>query len=376
MKIKIATIAVMLFCVNAISQSNFKMYSKNLTVSESSSKELTDELGNSLNIKNVYKIRLVTRGTNTDTGAEYLAWSNNSIWNIRAVNMKGNISNHPILVLDNNIIKVKTNHANNYGVRIFVEELVSEENDAVPNIFGSSYQWQRHIDNLFYTDGNVGIGTSNPKYKFHLNGDFYANMGEGFKIFGNANYFKQNHDGIIFQMEDGNARNGVTDGGFVFRGYSRQDSKHKDWMVIKTGGKVGIGTLNPTAELSVNGKIHTKEVRVDLNLTDWADFVFTKDYHLPSLKEVENHIKEKGHLKDIPSAKEVEKNGIYLGEMDAKLLQKIEELTLYTIEQEKKIDSLEKQHSKIDKQQKEIQNQRTKIERLESLVKKLLKNKS
>ena len=102
-------------------------------------------------------------------------------------------------------------------------------------------------------------------------------------------------------------------------------------------GKVGIGTTKPSAKLSVNGKIHTKEVRVDLKLSDWSDFVFYDNYNLPTLEEVENHIKEKGHLKNIPSAMEVDKNGIYLGEMDAKLLQKIEELTLYTIAQEKEI---------------------------------------
>lgn len=96
-------------------------------------------------------------------------------------------------------------------------------------------------------------------------------------------------------------------------------------------------------------------------------------HNLPTLEEVENHIKEKGHLKDIPSAKEVEKNGIYLGEMDSKLLQKIEELTLYTIEQEKKIkgqeDRFEKQNVKIEKQAEEIKE-------LKELVNKLIKTKS
>jgi len=109
-------------------------------------------------------------------------------------------------------------------------------------------------------------------------------------------------------------------------------------------GNVGIGTTDPGAwKLAVNGKIRAKEIKVE---TGWADFVFEEEYQLPTLKEVENHIKEKGHLKDIPSAKEVEENGIFLGEINAKLLQKIEELTLYVIEQNKRINQLEEHLNK------------------------------
>jgi len=76
--------------------------------------------------------------------------------------------------------------------------------------------------------------------------------------------------------------------------------------------------------------------------TGWADYVFLPDYQLPTLQEVERHIREKGHLKDIPSEKEVEKEGVDLGEMNKKLLAKVEELTLYLIEQNKKLEALEK----------------------------------
>jgi len=104
-------------------------------------------------------------------------------------------------------------------------------------------------------------------------------------------------------------------------------------------GPLSIGTTTIGGfKLAVNGKIRATEIIVE---TGWADFVFEKGYDLPSLVEVEAHIKEKGHLKDIPSAKEVAENGIMLGEMNSKLLQKIEELTLYTIEQEKKIERME-----------------------------------
>ena len=98
-------------------------------------------------------------------------------------------------------------------------------------------------------------------------------------------------------------------------------------------------------KLAIEGSIGAREIKVEAN--EWSDFVFEKEYHLPSLKEVENYIKEKGHLKNIPSAEEVEENGIFLGEMNAKLLQKIEELTLYTISQEKKIQKVEKQNESL-----------------------------
>lgn len=104
-------------------------------------------------------------------------------------------------------------------------------------------------------------------------------------------------------------------------------------MIIHAGGNVGIGTDNPQHKLDVKGKIRAEEVIIE---TGWADFVFDKDYKLPSLTEVENHINEHKHLPDIPSEAEVKENGgVGLGEMQVKLLQKIEELTLYVIELKK-----------------------------------------
>ncbi|TPG36288.1 hypothetical protein [Flavobacterium pectinovorum] len=115
---------------------------------------------------------------------------------------------------------------------------------------------------------------------------------------------------------------------------------------IQGNGNVGIGTSNPKNKLDVNGTIHSKEVIVDMN--NWSDFVFKKEYNLPTLKEVENHIEDKGHLENIPSEEEVLKNGINLGEMNAKLLQKIEELTLYMINQNKQIIDLQYRLEKME----------------------------
>ena len=101
-------------------------------------------------------------------------------------------------------------------------------------------------------------------------------------------------------------------------------------------GNVGIGTASVPSgyKLAVEGKIRTREVRVDQDT--WPDYVFANDYNLPSLADIKKHIKEKGHLINIPSAKEVEENGVELGEMNKLLLEKIEELTLYILKQEKK----------------------------------------
>ncbi|WP_010182382.1 hypothetical protein [Aquimarina agarilytica] len=108
-------------------------------------------------------------------------------------------------------------------------------------------------------------------------------------------------------------------------------------------GKVGIGTRNPQNKLSVNGTIWAKEVKV--SLTDAADWVFEADYKLQPLAEVEAFIKRNKHLPEMPSADEFRANDMKVSEMTNKLLQKIEELTLYTIEQEKEIQA-EKDNNK------------------------------
>jgi hypothetical protein len=113
------------------------------------------------------------------------------------------------------------------------------------------------------------------------------------------------------------------------------------------GNKVGIGTTAPDEKLTVKGKIHTQEVKVDLLGPLVPDYVFNNNYKLKSLKEVEDYININNHLPDIPSAEEIEKNGLMLAEMNMNLLKKIEELTLYSIEQNKRIEYLQKQNEKL-----------------------------
>jgi len=124
-------------------------------------------------------------------------------------------------------------------------------------------------------------------------------------------------------------------------------------------GNVGIGCTNPQNKLDVNGTIRAKEVKVTLD--GWSDFVFAPTYKLKPLTEVEKYIKTNGHLENIPSAKEVKENGVIVGDMQAKLLEQVEQLTLYSIEQEKanselkqKLANQEKECSEIKQEMKEL----------------------
>lgn len=118
------------------------------------------------------------------------------------------------------------------------------------------------------------------------------------------------------------------------------------------GGSLGISVYDGTeyfrfsrGRLDVDGLIRAKEVKIEAVI--WPDFVFDKEYVLPDLKEVENHIKEHKHLPGIPSEGEVKENGVSVGEMQAKLLQKIEELTLYVIDLKKENEKLEKRINEL-----------------------------
>ncbi|MCX2680626.1 hypothetical protein OOZ15_11795 [Galbibacter sp. EGI 63066] len=197
--------------------------------------------------------------------------------------------------------------------------------------------------------GKVGIGTVTPSKKLTVLG----NIGWGDTYIGSSlrqvsalrETVVSANMKLVFIADQVNTLDSDKRIIFGAGGTSTDGQDFIEYMRIDRGN-VGIGTSNPDSKLAVNGKVHAKEIKVD---TDWSDFVFEDAYSLPTLEEVEQHIQEKGHLKDIPSAKEVEENGIYLGEMDAKLLQKVEELTLYTIAQQKMI----KEQQELLKQQEE-----------------------
>jgi hypothetical protein len=119
--------------------------------------------------------------------------------------------------------------------------------------------------------------------------------------------------------------------------------------VWDTNGNVGIGTINPTEMLTVKGNIGAREIKV--STTAGADFVFEPGYKLPELTELEKFVKTNKHLPEIPTAKQMVENGINLGELNVKLLQKVEELTLHLIEKDKQLQN-EKEINK--KQQEQI----------------------
>ncbi|WP_298546651.1 hypothetical protein [uncultured Aquimarina sp.] len=176
--------------------------------------------------------------------------------------------------------------------------------------------------------GNVGIGTTNPLAKLDVRGVIKTSHSDGRYV-------------NLFTSGDGNSYINITGGSATSRFGFQVDGSSK--MSIMKNGNIGIGTADTKGfKLGVAGKIAAEEIKVAL-YNAWPDYVFENNYNLPTLQEVEHHIAEKGHLENIPSAAEVIENGIQLGEMNAKLLQKIEELTLYMIEQNKKTEKLIKE---------------------------------
>jgi hypothetical protein len=132
------------------------------------------------------------------------------------------------------------------------------------------------------------------------------------------------------------------------------NNEYQNGLAITPSGNIGMGTSAPGPyKLAVEGTLGARKVKVTQAIP-WADYVFEKEYRLPSLAEVEKYIQQHKHLPDVPSAAEVEKNGLDLGDNQALLLKKIEELTLYAIEQEKKIADQQARLDEMERQLKQL----------------------
>ncbi len=200
---------------------------------------------------------------------------------------------------------------------------------------------------IIKTNGDIGIGTNTPSSKLEVK----SAVGDNSEIHINTG---SDDDQSVIRFQD----QGQSTWGFLsnypstgkFSLYNYQSSSNA--LVFDPNGNLSIGTTNSGAyKLAVKGKIRAEEIKVE---TGWADYVFEEGYDLPTLEEVEQHIKEKGRLINIPSAKEVEENGILLGEMNKLLLEKIEELTLYIVELKKENEDQFKQLEKFKEELNQI----------------------
>jgi uncharacterized protein YaiE (UPF0345 family) len=195
--------------------------------------------------------------------------------------------------------------------------------------------------------GNIGVGTLNPASRVDF-GSSVANQKLIIGTYVNGNYWS----GIGMDSESAGIRIAgdiVGDKPIADFGSYSNDINH-DWrskVRIMGSGKVGIGTSTPSEMLSVNGNVKAKKIIVS---TNWSDYVFNDDYQLMPLQQVALFIKANKHLPDIPSAKEVEEKGISVGDNQALLLKKIEELTLYMLEINAKLEKVEKENKQLQKQ--------------------------
>jgi len=222
--------------------------------------------------------------------------------------------------------------------------------------------------NTFPETGNVGIGTMSPTTSLFIS-NANTNYATTVTLRNTANNIAA-RTGLTLENDIGKQTyfykqaSGNSDANdivlYSVEGRTRIYTGGIERFVIENSGNIGIGVRNAGEKLSVNGNIRAREIKVEN--ANWPDYVFAKDYQLPSLKETEQHIKERGHLQGMPSAEQVKLNGVDLGEMNAKLLQKIEELTLYLIEMKKENETeRSKQQQRFERQEKDIEFLKSKI---------------
>jgi hypothetical protein len=250
-------------------------------------------------------------------------------------------------------------------------------------LFGTmSYaQWATNGNHIYNTNtGNVGIGISAPATILHVASASAANLrlesssavtgnlgaiqlrAPGFNQ-GFAMAFRRNAAGYQDMLQTCNLSiSGNINAEFMYFRFDNQkwemragvadaEFLNSGKLLLNNGGAVGIGmgtmAIPSGAKVAIGGKVVCKEIEV--TLAGLPDFVFQPDYKLMSLYDVENFINENKHLPGVPSEKEVLENGLNLGDMNATLLQKVEELTLYMINLQKENDALKVRIGNLEK---------------------------
>ena len=220
--------------------------------------------------------------------------------------------------------------------------------------------------------GDVGIGTGAPTEKLHINGN--SRIDGQWKVYGSNG---TNLQGIM-RGTDSNNYFGLQDRNANWIVRSTVDTQTDLFVAgtrvlrAKADGTVGIGAVSYTGsyKLFVEDGILTERVKIaTIGSADWADYVFEDDYELRSLDEIKNFVQKNKHLPNIPSAKSVEKNGYELQQMDAKLLEKIEELYLHSIQLEENNGELKDKLQGVEQEnfllKTELQKLIKRIEKLE-----------
>lgn len=193
-------------------------------------------------------------------------------------------------------------------------KLMIESNGGTALGYGSS---NTPPSNGLIVKGKTGIGKVNPTAMLHVTAD--------------AN------ERALQVAINGSTKLMVESNGGVAMGYGSSNTPPGDGLIVN--GNVGIGTASPNYKLDVCGTIRAKEVRVE---TGWCDFVFEKNYPLPSLSALEDFIKTHKHLPDVTPGLIIESEGLEVGKAASQMIRKIEELTLYVIALQKQVDDLKK----------------------------------
>lgn len=253
---------------------------------------------------------------------------------------------------------------NNGGAVSWIKSVVTGANTNTGSamVFGVPSNTADGIEMMRITEnGYLGIGTSSPIAKLNVkDGDILvstdkiADLGGQITIsngYGNQNgavRLNLNNGGAVSWIKGLVTGANTNTGSAIVFGVPSNTTDGLEVMRITGNGYLGIGTASPDARLSVNGTIHSNEVKVDA--TQWPDYVFKPNYSLLPLPQVKIYIDKNLHLPDMPSEQEIAKDGLNLGEMNKLLTKKIEELTLYLIEQHKVNQTQQDQINKLTTQ--------------------------